>query len=508
MRAHLAIGDETARRSREMAELEGEQHLLVDGKLEGAASGKTFANVNPATEEVLGEVADASTDDMDRAIAAARRSFDETTWSTDRGLRKRCLQQLKDGLDRHREELRAQIVAEVGTPIALTYAVQLDTCIDDLQYDIDLIDSYEWERDLPVHEFMGMRSARRVLHEPVGVAGAITPWNFPFMLNVTKLGAALAAGNTVVLKPAPDTPWSATAIGRIAVEETDLPAGVLNIITAADKAAVGEALTGDPRVDMISFTGSSGVGRRIMERGAATLKRVFLELGGKSANIILDDADFASVVPSGSMTCIHGGQGCAITTRMLLPASRYDEGVALLKAAFEAFPYGDPTDLGNMMGPLINQSQRERVLAYIEKGKAEGATLLVGGGIPANQPKGWFVEPTLFVDVDPDATIAQEEIFGPVLAAIKYEDDDDAVRIANNSRYGLSGSVASASLDRAMAVARRIRTGTVSVNGGGWFGPDSPFGGYKDSGIGREHGREGFEEYLEVKTIGLPADAA
>ncbi len=491
-----------------MGELEAEPRMLIDGKLEEAATGQTYPNVNPATEEVIGQVADASTDDMDRAIGAARRAFDDTDWSTDRAFRKRCLQQLKEALDRHREELRAQIVAEVGAPIVLTYAVQLDSCIDDLQFDIDLIDSYEWERDLPVHEFMGMRSARRVFHEPIGVAGAITPWNFPFMLNLSKLGPALAAGNTVVLKPAPDTPWSATAIGKIAVEETDLPPGVLNIVTSADKATVGEALTGDPRVDIVSFTGSSAVGRRIMERGAETLKRVFLELGGKSANIILDDADFASVVPTGSMTCIHAGQGCAITTRMLLPASRYDEGVEILKASFEAFPYGDPTDAANMMGPLINQSQRERVLGYIEKGKAEGAKLLVGGGIPADQPKGWFVEPTLFVDVDPDATIAQEEIFGPVLAVLKYEDDDDAVRIANNSRYGLSGSVASASIDRALGIARRIRTGTVSVNGGGWFGPDSPFGGYKDSGIGREHGREGFEEYLEIKTVGLPADAA
>jgi len=491
-----------------MAELEGEQRMLIDGKLEDASSGATFPNVNPATEEVIGEVADGSIDDMDRAIAAARRAFDETDWATDRAFRKRCLQQLMEALDRHREQLRGQIVAEVGAPIALTYAVQLDSCIDDLQYDIGLIDSYEWERDLPVHEFMGQRSARKVFHEPVGVAGAITPWNFPFMLNLSKIGPALAAGNTIVLKPAPDTPWSATAIGKIAVEETDLPPGVLNIVTSADKAAVGETLTGDPRVDLISFTGSSVVGRRIMERGADTLKRIFLELGGKSANIVLDDADFASVVPMGSMTCVHAGQGCAITTRMLLPASRYDEGVELLKASFEAFPYGDPTDAGNIMGPLINETQRERVLGYIEKGKADGATLLVGGGRPASQPKGWFVEPTLFVDVDPDSTIAQEEIFGPVLAVLKYEDDDDAVRIANNSKYGLSGSVASASLDRALAIARRIRTGTVSVNGGQWFGPDSPFGGYKDSGIGREHGREGFEEYLEVKTVGLPADAA
>jgi aldehyde dehydrogenase (NAD+) len=491
-----------------MVDFDAEARLLIDGKLADAASGATFANVNPATEEVIGHVADAGAADMDRAIGAARRAFDTTDWSTNRSLRRRSLQQLKDALDRERETLRAQIVAEVGTPIILTHAIQLDSCIDDLQWDIDLIDSYEWEQDLPINEFMGMRSARRIFKEPVGVVGAITPWNFPFMLNLSKLGPALAAGNTVVLKPAPDTPWSATFIGRIAAEHTDLPPGVLNIVAAGDKAEVGEVLTGDPRVDMISFTGSSTTGKRIMARGADSLKKVFLELGGKSASIVLDDADFASVVPSGSMTCMHGGQGCAITTRMLLPASRYDEGVEMLKAAFEGFPYGDPTDPANLMGPLINARQRERVLHYIEQGKAEGARLVVGGGVPARFAKGYFVEPTLFVDVDPDSTIAQEEIFGPVLAVLRYEDDDDAVRIANNSRYGLSGAVSGGSLDRALAVATRIRTGTIAVNGGQWFGADSPFGGYKESGIGREHGIAGFEEYLELKTIGLPADAA
>ncbi|HEX7521286.1 MAG TPA: aldehyde dehydrogenase family protein, partial [Acidimicrobiia bacterium] len=282
---------------------------------------------------------------------------------------------------------------------------------------------------------------------------------------------------------------------------------VFNVVTSEDRAAVGEVLISDPRVDMISFTGSTATGRRIMATGSETLKKVFLELGGKSANIILDDADLGANMPAGSMMCTHGGQGCAITTRMLLPASRYDEGVEMLEAAFKAFPYGDPTDPGNMMGPLINARQRDRVLGYIEQGKSEGARLVVGGGRPAQFDKGYFVEPTLFVDVDPDSTIAQEEIFGPVLSVLKFDGDADAVRIANNSAYGLSGAVTSASLDRAMAVARQIRTGTISVNGGMWFGPDSPFGGYRQSGNGREHGVEGFGEYLETKTIGLPPPA-
>ena len=483
--------------------MQAEHRMLIDGKLTEAAS--TYDNVNPATEAVIGQVADATPADMERAIDGARRAFDETDWSTNRELRKRCLQQLHDALDREREDLRPQIVAEVGTPIMLTYAVQQDSCIDDMRWDIDLIDRYEWESDLPVHEFMGMRSARRVVREPVGVVGAITPWNFPFMLNLSKIVPALAAGNAVVLKPAPDTPWSATFLGRLAAEQTDLPPGVLNVVPSGDPAAVGELLSSDPRVDMVSFTGSTATGRRIMASGAESLKKVFLELGGKSANVVLDDADFASVVPSGSMICMHGGQGCAITTRMLLPRSHYDEAVEMLVTAFENVPYGDPTDPGNIMGPLVNARQRDRVLGYIEKGKAEGATLAVGGGRPAQLERGYYVEPTLFVDVDPDSTIAQEEIFGPVLAVIRYEDDDDAVRIANNSTYGLSGAVTSSSLERAMGVARRIRTGTVSVNGGMWFCPDSPFGGYKQSGTGREHGIAGFEEYLETKTLGLPA---
>ena len=487
-----------------MSELAAESRLLIDGALTDAVSGATFANVNPATEAVIGQVADAGTEDMDRAIGAARRAFDETDWSTNRGFRTTVLQQLKDALDRHREDLRPQIVAEVGCPVMLTHVVQMDSCIDDMQWDIDLLDSYQWSYDLPVHEFMGSQSARKVFREPVGVVGAITPWNFPFMLNLSKLAPALAAGNTVVMKAAPDTPWSATYLGRLIAEETDIPAGVVNIIASGDKAAVGEVLTGDPRVDMVSFTGSTGVGKRIMVRAADTLKKVFLELGGKSANVMLDDADFEMVGIAGMMTCMHAGQGCAIPTRLLLPASRYDEGVEKLAEAFAGIPYGDPTDPANLMGPLVNAAQRERVLGLIETAKSEGATCLVGGGPATQFEKGYFVQPTLFVDVDPDSTIAQEEVFGPVLSVIRFTDDDDAVRIANNSRYGLSGSVSSASLDRALAVAGRIRTGTVSVNGGQWFGPDSPFGGYKQSGIGREHGVAGFEEYLETKTVGLP----
>lgn len=483
-----------------------EERLLIDGELVEATGGRVYDNVNPATEEVVGRCADAGPRDMDRAIAAARRAFDETGWATDLAFRKKCLEQLQAALAENREVLRPQIIAEVGAPIGLTYAVQQDTCIDDMSWDINTAATFEWQRDLPVSDFFGIKSRKVVLHEPVGVVAAITPWNFPFMLNLSKIVPALMAGNTVVLKPAPDTPWSATFIGRMVAERTDLPPGVLNIVTAQHPAEVGDVLTGDERVDMVSFTGSTAVGKHIAKRGADTVKKVFLELGGKSANIVLDDVDLSVALPGAAMAvCTHAGQGCAITTRLLLPRSRYDEGLEIISEAMRRTKYGDPNQFENMMGPLINARQRERVLAYIEKGVAEGARLLVGGGRPAHLPRGYFVEPTLLADVDPGSTIAQEEIFGPVLAVIPYEDEDDAVRIANHSQYGLSGAVSSGSLERAMSIARRLRTGTVSVNGGMWFGADTPFGGYKQSGTGREHGIEGFREYLETKTIAYPA---
>ena len=485
--------------------MSGEVRMLIDGDLVEAQSGKRFDNVDPATEVVLGPVADASADDMERAITAARRAFDETDWSTNRALRRRCLEQLQAALEAEREELRAELVAEVGTPVLLTYAAQLDGPLADaLLWPAKLIDAFEWERDLPDGEAFGIRSRRAAWKEPMGVVGAIVPWNYPVEVTLNKVGQILATGNTTVLKPAPDTPWNATRLGRLVAERTDIPAGVFNVVTSSDH-LVGEALTLSPMVDMISFTGSTVVGKRIMEKGAATLKRVFLELGGKSAMIVLDDADFESVVPAGSFVCMHAGQGCAMQTRMLLPRSRYDEGVELISKAMTEVPYGDPTDPSVIMGPQVSRKQRDRVLGYIDRGREEGASLVVGGGVPAHLPKGWFVEPTLFVDVDNSMTIAQEEIFGPVLAVIPYEDDDDAVRIANDSGYGLSGGVFSSSDERATSIARRVRTGSIGVNGGLWYGADSPYGGYKASGIGRQNGIEGFEQYLETKAIAWPA---
>jgi aldehyde dehydrogenase (NAD+) len=482
----------------------GESRLLIDGQLTPARSGELYANVSPVTEEVIGMVADAGPDDAAAAIAAARRAFDDSGWSTDRALRRKCLTQLRDGLRGQAQELYAQVVAEVGATMAITAGgPQGSGPMQILDYYLDLMQNYRWEEELPVTRHMGVPSKRLLWREAAGVVAAITPWNMPFQINIAKITPALAAGCTVVLKVAPETPWTATFIGRIAAEHTDLPPGVLNILTSSDRAQIGERLSTDPRIDVVSFTGSTATGRRVMANAAGSVKRVFLELGGKSATIILDDVDFSSALLSGFAVCYHAGQGCAIATRMLLPRSRYTEGVEFLKAAFEQFPYGDSYGEGQIMGPLVSARQHARVLEYIEIGKREGARLVCGGRRPAHLPRGYYVEPTLFADVTNDMRIAQEEIFGPVLVVIPYEDDEDAIRIANDSIYGLSGAVIG-SHDRALAIARRIRTGTMNVNGANFFAPDSPFGGYKQSGIGREMGVAGLEEYLQIKTVAVP----
>jgi aldehyde dehydrogenase (NAD+) len=479
-----------------------ESRMLIDGKLEDASS--SYDNINPATEEVIGQVSDASADDVRRAVEAARRAFDETSWTTDAKLRARCIEQLAAALEEAKEELRVAMVQESGSPIVLTYSVQLEFPIQWLGHWPEVAANYEYERPIPDIDFMGQIHKGVQRSEPIGVVGMITPFNFPVYLNLTKIGPALASGCTMVLKPAPDTPWCSTIMGRLIAEKTDIPPGVINVVPSSGVEA-GEALTSDDRVDMISFTGSTATGSRIMEACAPTVKKCFLELGGKSANILLDDADFATAVGMGTAyVCTHSGQGCALYTRMLLPRSRYDEGVEMAKMAFENFGYGDPMNPAHLQGPQINERQRDKVLSMIETGVKEGGKVIVGGGRPSHLDKGYYVEPTVLVDVDPGATLAQEEIFGPVLVIIPYEDDDDAVRIANDSKYGLSGSVWSASTDRAMDVSRRLRTGTVGINGGQWLHVSRPFGGYRQSGVGRENGIEGFEEYLETKVVAFP----
>lgn len=482
-----------------------ETKLFIDGELVPAASGRTYPNINPVTEEVMGEVADAGPEDMDRAIAAARRAFDETDWSTNHAFRHRCLQQLKAGLLAEMEDFKQQIAAETGAPLGICgqSGPQCEVPIGFIDYSLENLPKYQWSRDIGQSDLMGVKTRRLVEKEAIGVVAAITPWNVPLQINLAKCVPALAAGCTVVLKAAPDTPWSSTMLGRIVKEHTDIPPGVFNVITSEDPREVGDQLVGDPRVDMVSFTGSTAVGKHIMSRAAETVKKVFLELGGKSANIILDDADLSSSLLSALAVCYHAGQGCALNTRLLVPRGKQAEVEELLKTYFGFITYGDPTAEGAIMGPQVNARQRQRILDYIQKGRDEGARVLLGGGKPDNLEKGYYVEPTVFVDVTNDMTIAREEIFGPVLCVIAHDGDDDAVRIANDSEYGLSGSVWSASEERALAVARRIRTGTINVNGGNFYAADAPFGGYKQSGIGREMGLEGFEEYLETKTIAI-----
>jgi aldehyde dehydrogenase (NAD+) len=362
-----------------------------------------------------------------------------------------------------------------------------------------------WEEDRGVRNEYGFDTKRLVTREAMGVVGAITPWNVPLYVNIGKVVAALLAGCTVVLKPAPDTPLMGAYMGELAAE-AGLPPGVFNVITSADPAIAGELLTRDPRVDLISFTGSTAVGKKIMENGASTLKRVFLELGGKSAYIVLDDAPSFPMVVAQAMVVFHAGQGCAYPTRLLVPKSRYGEALKVLEMAYAGFAdkWGKFDEPSCIMGPVISKRQLERVKGYIDIGQKEGARLLVGGKVRTDKGSGFFIEPTCFVDVRNDMRIAQEEIFGPVLVVIPYEDEDEAVSIANDSIYGLGGAVFG-STERALRVAKRVRAGALSVNGGMSITGDLPFGGYKQSGMGREWGREGIEEFLEIKAIGIRA---
>lgn len=484
--------------------LDGLDRNLIDGELRPASDGATFETLNPATEEILGRAANGTAADLDAAVAAARRAFDESDWARDPAFRAHCLRQLRDVMQAEAETLRDLTIAEVGAPRFLTGLAQLDSPVADLGFAADLAESYEWERDLGVAAPAGIPSRRWIRREPAGVVGAITPWNFPHQINLAKVGPALAAGCTVVLKPAPDTPWAAAALGALS-RRTDLPPGVLNILNTADH-GLGERLVADPRVDVVSFTGSTDTGRRVMATAATNLTRVFLELGGKSAFIVLDDADVGSAAGLAAFTaCTHAGQGCAITTRLLVPRERHDEIVDAAAAAMAGLAAGDPNDPGTICGPVVSARQRDRIEGYLRLAEEEGGRFAVGGGRPADRERGFFIEPTLVTGLDNSARVAREEIFGPVLTVIAHDGDEDAIRIANDSPYGLSGAVHSADSERARAVARAVRTGTMSVNGGLWYGADVPFGGYKASGIGREMGVAGFEEYLETKAIAEPA---
>lgn len=479
-----------------------EAKLYIDGVVRRAAGDRTYDVISPWTGKPVGKAADASPEDVEAAIVAARRAFDETDWSAHHAKRLELVKKLGALLTANRPKLVELARHEVGAALGSVGRAQLDAALVCYQDLIELFPKVTFEEDFGERGPAHYVSHRKIVHEASGVVGAITPWNAPLYVNVAKVIAALLAGCTVILKPAPDTPGMAAIFGELAAE-AGFPPGVLNVITGADPAMAGDMLVTDKRVDVISFTGSTAIGRLIMERGAKTLKRLFLELGGKSAKIILDDApNFAQEV-AGSIVASQAGQGCAITTRLLVPRSRYAEAVEALRGAYAAYGdnWGDFDAENQTMGPLANAKQLERVKAYVDLGIKEGATLLAGGKLRPDKGSGYFIEPTCFIDVRNDMRIAQEEIFGPVLAVIPYEDDEDAIRIANDSEYGLSGAVVSADLKRAQRVAGRMRTGTVFINGGMAISGDLPFGGYKASGYGHEWGVKGIEEFLETKVL-------
>lgn len=476
--------------------------LYIDGKLRDAEGGKIFDVIGPWTGAPVGKAADASVKDVEEAIAAARRAFDETDWPTNVEKRVALVQKLYDLFDANRERLSDLARYEAGAAMGAVGRAHVDMAMEGWKDYLEVFPQVRWETDYAPRTSYGFVTQRKAVHEPVGVIGAITPWNVPLYVNVGKVVAALLAGCTVILKPAPNTPGMGAIFGELAAE-AGFPAGVINVVFGSDAALAGEMLVTDPRVDLISFTGSTGIGKRIMEQGAATMKRVFLELGGKSAKIVLEDAPNFAMEIAQSMLVFHAGQGCAVQSRLLVHKSRYEEAKAILAHSYASFAenWGDIDNPAHIMGPVVSKRQQERVMAYIQLGQEEGATLIAGGKMRPDKGNGYFIEPTCFADVHNDMRIAQEEIFGPVLVVIPFDDDDDAVRIANESDYGLGGGVVSADLDRAMKIARRVRTGTMSVNGGMSIAGDIPFGGYKASGIGREWGVEGIEEYLETKLI-------
>ena len=464
--------------------------LYIDGKWTPSQSPRRIDVINAATEEVIAQVPDGTAKDVALAVQAARKAFD--SWAqTAAAQRAEFLQKIADGLAARADEIARSITAEVGMPLKLSQRIQAGLPPQVMASYAKLVREFQFEEKI---------GDSLVLYEPVGVVGCITPWNFPLHQMVAKVAPALAAGCTVVLKPSEVAPLTAFMLAEV-VDSVGLPAGVFNLVCGTGP-MVGEALACHPEVDMISFTGSTRAGKRVSELAAATVKRVALELGGKSASIVLDDADFSKAIKGTVNSCfLNSGQTCTAQTRLLVPESRYEEAAGFAVEAAMGFNVGDPFDAKTRLGPLISEVQRERVRACIRKGMQEGAQLLLGGpDQPQGISKGYFVAPTVFGRVTPNMTIAQEEIFGPVLSIITYKDEEDAVRIANDTIYGLAGAVWSKDEERARRIARRIRAGRGEVNGGG-FNIEAPFGGYKQSGHGREFGRFGLEEFLEVKTL-------
>jgi len=470
--------------------MEVRDKLYIDGAWAPSSGTGTLEVVNSTTEEVMGTVPEGTPEDVDRAVRAAAAAF--PAWSaTSVDERAKALSRIQESLVARTPELATLIAQEVGMPHTLSSLVQVGLPVMSFANAAQLAGQVKWEEPL---------GTSLIVREPVGVVGAITPWNYPLHQVAAKVAPALAAGCTVVLKPSEVAPLSAFVLAEI-VDEIGLPAGVFNLVTGTGP-VVGEAIASHRLVDMVSFTGSTRAGKRVMALAADGVKRVALELGGKSANVIIEDADLDKAVPAGVAACyINSGQTCSALTRMIVPRARLAEVERLAVESAETYTPGDPFDAATRLGPLVSAVQRDRVRGYIAKGLDEGAKLLTGGAeAPEGLEKGYFVRPTVFSEVTNDMTIAREEIFGPVLSILPYDSEEEAIAMANDSDYGLAGAVWAGDKAHAEAVARRLRAGQVDVNGGG-FNPMAPFGGYKQSGIGRELGPFGLEEFLEVKSI-------
>ncbi|MGW6754100.1 aldehyde dehydrogenase [Streptomyces sp. NPDC055006] len=474
--------------------------LYIGGEWVESEGADTIEVVNPHTEQVIGRVPHATPADVDKAVAAAREAFDHGPWPrTPPAERIAVVERIKDGLLARAQEISKLITLQNGSPSSFASRAQVNAAVGVYASSAATAARFVWEEERP-----GLGGPALVRKEPVGVVAAITPWNVPQFAVSAKLGPALLAGCTVVVKPSPETPLDALVLAEIC-ERAGLPKGVLSVLPA-DR-GTSAYLASHPGIDKVGFTGSVAAGKKIMAAAAENLTRVTLELGGKSAGIILEDADVAAALPqlvAGAF--LNSGQACVALTRILVPASRYEEIAARFTEAVAALKVGDPTDPATDVGPLVTARQRQRNLDYIRLAQEEGAKLLTGGGIPQGRSTGWYVEPTLFGEVDNSMRIAREEVFGPVVCLIRYEDEADAVRIANDSDYGLAGTVFAATEEHGIEIARRIRTGTYAVNcQRSELG--APFGGYKNSGIGREFGPEGLSAYVETKTIALPARA-